>query len=791
MTSVTAQQSQPTRRSALLLALPWLIALCGCLLTVFYWDAMRVEAALKTQIEFEHQFSRLITRLQERIKANEQVLRGVVGLFDSSQQVTRREFHAFVAALHLEERYPGIQGVGFSLLVPAWRLGEHYQSLRAEGFQDYTIRPPGVRDPFSAIIYLEPFDWRNRRAFGYDMYSEPVRQQAMARARDSGHAALSGKVTLVQETATDVQSGFLLYVPVYRRAGPLDSVEQRRARLIGWAYSPIRMNDMMNSMIKGELSDLRHVMAISIYDGAEISPRTQLFASQSGDQLPGEPIVLSRYIELAGHGWTVTAHSLPAFHHARATDNLDIILLTGLTISLLLAALARALALGHLRVAHALEQVEAGRRALEASHDELRNNAAELEKHRHNLEELVAERTAELSLAKEVAVAASRAKSTFLANMSHELHTPMNIIMGMDYLALRRAEDPQLRDQLTKIDQASRHLLAIINDILDIAKIEAERLTLEQDVFRFGLVVDNLVSQIGEKVADKGLELLIEMAPEVATLSLQGDPLRLGQILLNLASNALKFSERGTITVCAQVIDNSPQDVLLRCAVQDTGIGISAEDQQCLFTAFEQADGSRSRQYGGTGLGLAISKHLAQLMGGNIGVVSTPGQGSTFWFTARLGKAIVAVPPAPTFVHDTAAARIKNRYSGARILLVEDEPINQEVSRGLLETVGLVVDVVDVVNLAKDAPAAVEMANSQCYALILMDMQMSNLIDATQAIRALPGYAHTPILGMTADAFDKDRQACLAAGMNDHIGKPVGPEQLFETLLKWLARTSQ
>jgi CheY-like chemotaxis protein len=225
--------------------------------------------------------------------------------------------------------------------------------------------------------------------------------------------------------------------------------------------------------------------------------------------------------------------------------------------------------------------------------------------------------------------------------------------------------------------------------------------------------------------------------------------------------------------------------VLLRFEVMDTGIGISDENRKRLFTAFEQADGSITRKYGGTGLGLAISKRLVEMMSGEIGVTSETGAGSTFWFTTRFGKSSASLSTDESSAAGAAEAELKRRYAGTRILLAEDEPINQEVSRGILEEIGLVID------LAEDGAIAVKMAKNHAYPLILMDMQMPNLngVDATRTIRTLPGYATTPILAMTANAFDEDRQRCLEAGMNDHIAKPIDQQRLFETLLKWLPQS--
>jgi two-component system sensor histidine kinase/response regulator len=543
----------------------------------------------------------------------------------------------------------------------------------------------------------------------------------------------------------------------------------------------------------------------------------------------------------------------------------------------------------------------------------------ELDRHRHHLEQMVVERTGELEAAKVAAEAATQAKSAFLANMSHEIRTPMNAIVGLTYLLRRANRDPDEQEKLRKISDAAQHLLSIINDILDISKIESGNLTLEETDFDLdSLLVDRVFNLVSDRAQAKGLEIVFDVDPAVPPF-LSGDPMRFSQLILNYTSNAVKFTERGSIIVRVRVLEETGGSVLLRCEVQDTGLGVEPEQIPRLFQSFQQSDSSTTRRFGGTGLGLAINRHLASLMGGEVGASSRPGYGSIFWFTARLkrsadrvtrkisaplqgsralvaddssdardvlsailinlglrvstadggGAAIAAIEAAdrqgnpfdvliidwrmpgmdgmeavrrvgelnlsrpPTYVmvtafdearlreqatqagfacvltkpvtasalHDSlstmvergsqpapaslpasAAERaLKTEHRGKRLLLAEDNPVNREVTLELLRDVFLV-------DVAANGLQAVEQARRQAYDLVLMDMQMPELdgLEATRAIRALPGWDRIPIIAMTANAFGEDRSACLAAGMNDHLGKPTAPADLFAMLLTWL-----
>lgn len=568
--------------------LPWLVLAASLAVTYQLWENARNEAARVLQTDFNFRVLDAASRIEQRILAYSQVLRGAQGLFAASRSVERDEFRAYIAMPYLEEKFPGIQGVGFALAVPAAQKDKHIATLRKEGFPEYTIRPEGQRDSYSPVIYLEPFSGRNLRAFGYDMYSEPARRAAMERARDLNAPANSGKITLVQETNQDAQAGFLMYLPVYKNGVPHDTLTERRSNILGWVHAPFRMDDLM----AGILGEHSAEIDIEIYDDMEISSETLM---HDADKIRHDIDKSSsrfqsiKHIEIAGHTWTMLIRSLPGLELRLDKTTPQLIATAGIGTGLLLTLLIWLLVYGRAR-------------AMQASLE---------------LERRVAERTAELA-------AKNRELETFTYSVSHDLKAPLRGIDGYSRLLLSDyAErlDEEGRHFVQTIRKATEQMDQLINDLLAYSRIERRGMMLTQVDPR--QLAETLVAERAEEIRTRGVQVTVNIACEHVNAEAEG----LALALRNLLDNALKF----TCQVAEPRVDigGGVQDGKCVLWVRDNGPGFDMQYRERIFEIFQRLH--RAEEFPGTGIGLAIVRKSMQRMHGRAWAQSEPGEGATFF----------------------------------------------------------------------------------------------------------------------------------------------------------------
>ncbi|WP_313553732.1 CHASE domain-containing protein [Stutzerimonas nitrititolerans] len=819
----------------------WLVLTFTLLGQLLILQQLRANSDRAAEQQFELLVGKVTNAIEQRLIDHEQILFGAAGLFAASGEVSRAQWRAYVERQQLADRYPGIQGVGFSKVVRASEREAHEQSIRAEGFADYRIQPEGERPVYMPIVYLEPFNDRNRAAFGYDMYAEPVRHQAMRQAASTGKSRISGKVILRQETHGKVQAGMLIYVPLYHPAMPLETAEQRMDALLGFAYSPYRMDDLMGGILGA--ADLN--LSLRIYSGPTQQAEQLLFASKEhapGDAAHSQDVQLNIY----GGTWTLHMESLPAFE-AGFSANEGLVAILGAGISLLLFFLISSLAFRQRRAEILAEQmterIRENKRALQLSEERLSlalkgsndglwdlNLAADTFYASPRTWHMLGYQPGELQLStrlwEQVLVAEDlprtraqlaqtmlsrldqfttelrfrhkdgrtvpvlvrgyiqrdaqgqplrisgtsmdltehkrieQMKNDFVSTVSHELRTPLTSISGALGLINGGAlgeVPPAMQQMLDIAHRNSQRLGHLINDLLDMEKIAAGKMSFDMHEHSLHQLLEEALASNQAFAAQLGVNCVLR---EVVDVQVWVDASRLQQVLGNFLSNAIKYTpEGGEVSLHCSV----PDATHVRISVTDQGPGIAAEFRARVFEKFAQADASDSRQKGGTGLGLAITKEFIERMGGTVGFDTAEGQGTTFWCELPILETCASTP----------------EPGRGHLLVVEDEPDTGRLLYLMLHDAGYSVERVQSLHAAREKLA------DHRYDAITLDLHLPDGSGAQliEEIRRNPMTRHLPIVVISAAShFDQKTRDPRVVWLH----KPISTAQLLVALGKAL-----
>ncbi|MBI1247905.1 response regulator [bacterium] len=743
---VVKELSRSRRISIILTA----IFLVGILVTsaVVFDSQLNIDRINRSRFDSLSKLS--VEEIDRRINRIVYGLRGVRGLYLASEKVTRDEFANFVNSRDLNSEFPGAIGIGVIQRVPRKDLEQFIAREQADDAPDFSVTGKSTAPDLYVIKYIYPLP-RNLPAWGYDIGSEATRREAAEKAIRTGKPQITGRIELLQEAQKT--TGFLYMLPIYRTGSPPDTPEEREQNLIGLAYAPIVLNEMLNGVEHLNQESL----GIEIMDVDQPDDKVLLYSSldQNSNSTETESPSTKRQskytatslIVAGGRTWSVQTNSSPQFEARIDRVTPSLIGVGGTLLSLLLVSIVWSMG---------------------------RNEAVT-----HSLFQEIQVSEALAKVAQSKAEEASRAKSEFLANMSHEIRTPMNAIIGLTESVLRTDLTPDQRDYLQTVSDASSSLLTIINDLLDFSRIEAGKLRLHETDFQPRDVIANVLKPLSQKAAKRNLDIVYQVNPEVPQV-VRGDAGRIRQILVNLVGNAIKFTPSGQVDVSCRLVDSpkaGENQLMLEFSVNDTGVGIAQDKLEVIFDVFEQADNSMTRRYGGTGLGLTISSSLAQLLGGEITVTSEPGVGSTFRFSV-----LVHTSDSPA---DTDWEAQVQQLRGKRVLIVDDNKINRQTMVDIVESEGLVA------SSASSASEAWQQLRAACtnqhpFDVVVTDMKMPDAdgLDFVEQIRKEPELYGDPIaiLASSGDLDSAERQQSLR--ICARVMKPARPSEVMEAILR-------